>query len=92
MKYLFLIDAFLNNKGKKLKNHDHYIIPVIQEEGEIDIDTILDKIDEEIGGSVVAEFRIKKVETDWDSEDINVGDVVSIKRTSIPQKIFFGER
>ena len=90
-RYLFAIDVVLNEKGRRLKNHFDYIIPVIQEEGEIDIDTVIDKIEEEIGGEVVADFNVKKVETCWDGNKVEVGDIVCIRVLGISGSLGIAE-
>ena len=77
-KNLFIIDVILNDKGERLKNHKHHCIPILTKETNLSLDFILDTIMDKIGGDVVADFKVSKVETSWDGYKIEVGDIVCI--------------
>lgn len=78
-KNLFIIDVILNDKGERLKNHKHHCIPILTKETNLSLDFILETIMDKVGGDVVADFKVSKIETGWDGNKIEVGDIVNIR-------------
>lgn len=87
--FVHFITANLNEKGKRLGEKAVYTFPIISEQPTIDLDTIVEKLNIEIGLEVVENFDLTcTIETGWTKENLREGQVVAILRPGKEGKIF----
>lgn len=87
--FVHFITANLNEKGKRLGGKAVYTFPIISEISTLDLDTIVEKLNIEIGLEVVENFDLTcTIETGWTKENLREGQVVVILRPGKEGKIF----
>jgi len=87
--FVHFITASLNEKGRRLGGKTAYTFPIISEQSTIDLDTVVEKLNNEIGLEVVENFDLTHtIETRWTGEDLREGQVVAILRPGTEGKIF----
>lgn len=87
--FVHFITASLNEKGKRLGGKAVYTFPIISEQPTIDLDTIVERLNNEISLEVVENFDLTNtIETGWTGEDLREGQVVAILRPGRESKIF----
>lgn len=88
--FVHFITANLNEKGKKLGGGKAvYTFPIISEQPTLDLDTIVEKLNTEIGLDVIENFDLTHtIETKWTGEDLREGQVVAILSPGTEGRIF----